>query len=414
LLAGIKELNPKYLKIMKIYSVIVLILSFSISLTAQWTPLNSGTESNLHSVYFTDYKIGYVVGDSGIILKTFDSGLNWHKLKSGTKYNLFTVFFQGENTGFIVGDGKTVLKTINGGLDWTNCNVGDSFPSPTYNPIRLFSVYFLDNNNGYVVGMIPEWENGVIYKTIDGGLNWTGMRTPSFSNDGVFFINHDTGYVAGYSNLLRTINAGYTWVGFDPVINADYNICFIDNKIGYVLGFGSINKTIDGGSTWGNIFCEKEELKFICFTDADTGYGVGLYGTIIKTTNGASTWTESNSGTSKNLNSVFFTDKNTGYIVGQYGIILKTKNGGEYTELINKQINENYSTLLYPNPVETILNINIINPTIRFSIIDMQGEILINHQAQNRQIDVSNLKKGIYILKIYNENESLNSKFIKE
>ena len=62
-------------------------------------------------------------------------------------------------------------------------------------------------------------------------------------------------------------------------------------------------------------------LQDVSFTDANNGTVTGSHGTILRTTNGGSTWTPQNSGTLEGLYGVSFTDANT-------GTILRTTNGG--------------------------------------------------------------------------------------
>jgi photosystem II stability/assembly factor-like uncharacterized protein len=69
-------------------------------------------------------------------------------------------------------------------------------------------------------------------------------------------------------------------------------------------------------------------LYDVSFTDADTGTAVGQNGTIVRTTNGGTTWVEQDSGTTNNLAGVSFVDANTGWAAGSNGTILHTKNGG--------------------------------------------------------------------------------------
>jgi hypothetical protein len=66
----------------------------------------------------------------------------------------------------------------------------------------------------------------------------------------------------------------------------------------------------------------------VSFTDANTGTAVGDAGTIVRTTNGGTTWVAQTSGTGSFLFGVSFTDANTGTVVGGPGIILRTTDGG--------------------------------------------------------------------------------------
>jgi photosystem II stability/assembly factor-like uncharacterized protein len=102
---------------------------------------------------------------------------------------------------------------------------------------------------------------------------------------------------------------------------------------------GTILRTTDGGTTW-----EQQSsgttalLNGVFFTDANTGTAVGSGGTILRTTDGGATWEQQSSGTTAYLAGVFFTDANTGTAVGgeedyllydiSLGIILRTTDGG--------------------------------------------------------------------------------------
>ena len=96
---------------------------------------------------------------------------------------------------------------------------------------------------------------------------------------------------------------------------------------------GTILKTSDGGTTWTDLSISTTYVFWsVFFTNTNTGYIVGGQylsggvGIILKTTDGGLTWTALYYDTT--LNSVFFTDSNTGYAVGGSGTIYNTVNGG--------------------------------------------------------------------------------------
>ena len=62
--------------------------------------------------------------------------------------------------------------------------------------------------------------------------------------------------------------------------------------------------------------------------DANNGTAVGEGGTIVRTTDGGSTWIGDFSGTFNILYDVSFTDANTGTVVGDIGTILRTTGSG--------------------------------------------------------------------------------------
>jgi photosystem II stability/assembly factor-like uncharacterized protein len=59
--------------------------------------------------------IGYAVGDSGAIYKTYDAGLNWLPQQSETSVRLNGVHFLDLDYGFAVGENGTLLRTTTGG-----------------------------------------------------------------------------------------------------------------------------------------------------------------------------------------------------------------------------------------------------------------------------------------------------------
>ena len=111
---------------------------------AQWYQQNSGTTKNLHDVVFLNAYTGIAVGDSGLILRSTNDGLNWVMQPSGTSNNLNDVFFNNSNTGYAVGDSGTIIKTTNWGLSWVEQSSG------TFATLK--SVCFIDENNGWVCG----------------------------------------------------------------------------------------------------------------------------------------------------------------------------------------------------------------------------------------------------------------------
>jgi len=117
---------------------------------------------------------------------------------------------------------------------------------------KLNDVFFVDNQNGWVVG-----DNGIILNTTDGGQNWTS-QTGGVSEilRAVFFINADTGWAVGGSlnkALIKTTDGGSNWQSIAPSYNGSkqmFDIAFFDANTGWLIAFDSIYRTTDGGDTW--------------------------------------------------------------------------------------------------------------------------------------------------------------------
>lgn len=290
-----------------------------------WIVKNSNSDEDLYSIYFPEPVTGYVVGNSGTILKTNDGGESWYPNSSGTSKLLRSVCFTDINTGFAVGDSGIILKTLNAGSRWTIQNSGIRN--------RLFSVFFIDSNNGWIAG-----EKGLILKTSNGGINWTTQNSISLNSIySVIFTDSNTGFCIDRNQIFKTSDGGVTWVPNYQLGNiyslfGMSSMFFTDSSHGYIIG-GSpedINsillKTADAGDTW-EIKRIPKNLGFkIIFNNVDTGYVVA-YRSILKTTDGGVNWTTQIS-TSYSLNSIFSVNSNTCYAVGVGGALLKTVNGG--------------------------------------------------------------------------------------
>jgi hypothetical protein len=73
------------------------------------------------------------------------------------------------------------------------------------------------------------------------------------------------------------------------------------------------------------------------------------------------------------------------------------------------------SVKIYPNPVSHSLHISSDSNSVFYQIIGMQGNLLQEGLPNNNTIDISNLKTGVYIIKIKFENEKeYYKKFIKK
>ncbi|WP_178989217.1 YCF48-related protein [Winogradskyella schleiferi] len=74
-------------------------------------------------------------------------------------------------------------------------------------------------------------------------------------------------------------------------------------------------------------------------------------------------------------------------------------------------LNNNKLTI-YPNPTKRVLNINIDESIDEILIYDLTGKQLLTKE-NSKTIDVSNLRNGIYIVKIYSNNSIISKHFIK-
>ncbi|WP_321436493.1 T9SS type A sorting domain-containing protein [uncultured Bacteroides sp.] len=88
-----------------------------------------------------------------------------------------------------------------------------------------------------------------------------------------------------------------------------------------------------------------------------------------------------------------------------------------YSELNGSGINELNADelIIYPNPVSDGFRLNTSEKNVQVSIYDLSGSILLTKQLSgNEYIDVSNLSKGIYLVRVTTEKGLTTKKFIKK
>jgi hypothetical protein len=72
------------------------------------------------------------------------------------------------------------------------------------------------------------------------------------------------------------------------------------------------------------------------------------------------------------------------------------------------------SISISPNPVKEIININTKETIEQIRIIDLLGKVIWQQLGDLQQIDVAQLKEGIYLIQIQSQGKTLTQKFIKE
>ncbi|GGZ86085.1 aryl-sulfate sulfotransferase [Algibacter mikhailovii] len=85
-------------------------------------------------------------------------------------------------------------------------------------------------------------------------------------------------------------------------------------------------------------------------------------------------------------------------------------------DILSTNKNESLKMLLYPNPVKNILNVKSQVGINKYEIYDLLGNLINFRIDKNIQvIDVSHLKTGVYIVKLYEEyNNSITKRIVKQ
>ena len=252
----------------------------------------------------------------------------WVTQNTGTSNYLTSVYFPSVDTGYTCDITGHIFKTTNGGSNWSNVSTLTT---------EFYCMHFINNDTGFIAGQ-------KILKTNNGGISWQEVFPDSgFSFSYIRMLSMDTIVAVcwdGITNnkVFMSYNSGNTWnmIGaFQNPLTVSSVGCFINSKIGYVAdGAGNVYKTLNGGSLWTSSSIGFNDIVFSMFyTDIDTGFAVGYTtGILFYTNNGGATWSQINTGFNNPLYSVYFTSHSIGYAVGgdgyNTGTVIKTNDGG--------------------------------------------------------------------------------------
>ncbi|MAP01847.1 MAG: hypothetical protein CMD01_03410 [Flavobacteriales bacterium] len=442
----------------------------------------------------------------------------WRQITVPTNENLYCIDFPSIDVGYIGGNTGVLLKTIDGGLTWNTINFNTIGWSSSNLPVGpILDLHFVDEINGYMLmhetlfSFIPTTYTN-LWKTNDGGVNWEYIPTPSYlsalyvknmdhiltggSLDSSSFIINEYNNSSWSQNSSFEASFGTISSPFGPTITNNENISEID-FLGS-LGLASTNsnfilRSTDTGQSWDTISSGLDtnyHLNSILIVDAFNSYagyssnGNVTYG-LLKSEDGGLTWFQDmNSATffypdwtclaqSSIQNNAGLTKIYAGGSIDSWGagtsfpngIIFSSSDGfqWDYTDVdykINDITSNDYEAIIdflgnteyrnntfavgdsgyvvtnrpiiansiedsfskssiniYPNPAKEMLYIELdIEKNWKINLLDAsmkQTNLTISSLEIQNGINISSLSKGIYFLVLYNDNEKIIKKLIK-
>lgn len=125
------------------------------------------------------------------------------------------------------------------------------------------------------------------------------------------------------------------------------SVSFTSATTGLAVGTGgTIIKTTNGGTSWAaKTSLTANALTSVKFISATNAIAVGQFGIILFSTNAGETWTNQTTGT--NLTSVHFPSASIGYAAGANGTILKSTNGGVNWTALTSGATTNFTSIFF-------------------------------------------------------------------
>jgi photosystem II stability/assembly factor-like uncharacterized protein len=264
-----------------------------------WVP-TSGVSGAFNGVFALSDTNVWVVGNGGVIYH-YTGGWSLHTTVTGGGNLNGVHFLPNGASGWAVGrkpsnnPGVSQIYNYNSGTNTWTAQSASSFPTS----LTLNSVHFVSAANGWAVGT-----GGTILSTSDGGANWTCRLTsatsgvapcgsstgPAITWNSVYFTDLSNGWAVGASgNIYRTVNGGANWTAQASGTSSTlFGARFLDSTHGWIVGANGLILATSNGSSWapqamvGTI----QSLRSVFFTDPQNGWAVGANGTILHTRTG--------------------------------------------------------------------------------------------------------------------------------
>lgn len=292
-----------------LYILILFLSSISIYSQSGWVQLNSGITNNFSNVTAINPNIAYVFNP---LLKTTNGGVNWVAISAPGVFG--SISFPDVLTGYA--SNGTVYKTTDGGSNWSD--LGQT----------LFTmVSFPNATTGYGsrgVELIGGWNYYYLRKTTDGGLTWTNVLS---------YLSYNTAISWYYFQHTQA-----------PSPQVIYQTLWFEDYFEIPVIESSVLRSTNGGLNWNTIrlsdLYHGDTLRYTTFhfPSNDTGYVVGsVYppvgeSYILRYTGGV--WTTLRIFYA-DIKEVYFPTNTTGYILtGSYDIY-KTTNSGDSWYSVN-------------------------------------------------------------------------------
>jgi photosystem II stability/assembly factor-like uncharacterized protein len=152
-------------------------------------------------------------------------------------------------------DDDGLYKSTDGGQTWTKLE-GHGLPAPPVGRIGI-AVAPSDGNRVYAV---IESKQGELWRSDDGGANWTMVSDDSMVNARPFYFSHvevdpknpNRVYAVNFQLMLST-NGGKTFKAIAPGVHVDYHAIWIapNDPSRIIVGEdGGYALTLDGGDNW--------------------------------------------------------------------------------------------------------------------------------------------------------------------
>ncbi|MEK9138523.1 MAG: exo-alpha-sialidase, partial [Bacteroidota bacterium] len=219
----------------------------------RWTGQTSGTGINFYSVSVVDTNVAWAAGDSGRVYRTVNGGGAWTPRTAVTNpvSSIYAISSSIALMASNAANNARIMRTVSGGLGWITA-YQDTSAGAYIDAIKMF-----DANNGYAVGD-PVGGRWTLLRTTDAGATWVKRDTlPQAGSEfgwgnSMSWIGNQYGWFGtNNSRVYRTTNGGANWSPAATAFTNSYAVSFATNQVG-IAGGNGVARSTNGGALWTN------------------------------------------------------------------------------------------------------------------------------------------------------------------
>lgn len=376
---------------------------------SDWVRLTYNNPLDFRKIEFVNNNDGFGIRGSSFIgqaVKTKDGGVTWYEdtiIPDQQFYHLAS----SNQTIYYLSKYNNLVKSIDGGQNWETIDISPIIKNAFFNDFSVPS-----ENTLYLCN-----DSSVLFKSVDGGYNWDQITFTEYHKFTIsYFYDDDFGWlVDDYTGKLwRTTDGGTSWVRKDVDEAHTYvpeEVYFINENVGFVITEnGHIYRTTDGGNFWEMVLdLDSSVYPIFHFVSESNGYLINRDKIFFSEDAGLS-WTEHQTLSGIAICADFSSTKS--WIAGMYELMAVND---DILDVQNISLT-NLSLKIYPNPAFDKISITtkIALQDATFDIYSISGRLISSNNSNiNGKLDISNLPKGTYLLKVNTSETSVVEKFVK-
>jgi len=363
--------------------------------------------------HFSTTNEGFILGDESGFLRTYDNGENWYYDEGAIRKDVHELAFSDPDTGIFIVTNNYAYFTDDGGKTMHQ----ESWTVPIIGDMQSADYELINSKIMYTVGQKVK-----IAKSIDRGQSWQAF-TFEFSNSlkAIACRGADTCHAAGLAGIVvSTWDGGKHWKVHNLPLNNDLaQVYLLDGLAGLIGGnSGVILNTSDAGQSWTTLNTDAHyEIIDFDFITPERGYAISRGGEVLRTADKGTSWELVQSAPQGNfldLHGSFMRDTSAIYGISERQIYKWTLEAKVNTITgIENLRRENSDFTVFPNPVEGRISVSGDRPIREIKVLDLWGSLRKQSEENTREVDMSDLTSGLYVVYVFHASGTSVSKVFK-